>query len=186
MNNFNLMLFNFINGGAGYYHYLDSFVLFLTSYLAYGVSIAMGVYMLIWLPYKRSVPLERLHAMGRGAELALSAFFTWFIVKIIKIIVANPRPFVTLKDIHVLAPYESGYSFPSGHSSMTAAIATVVYFYNKRLGLLLYGFALVVGVSRVYVGVHYPVDVIAGLIIGYFIPYLVHRIFFRKRPKTTL
>ena len=181
MHNINLLIFNFINGGAGLYPALDVFLLFFTSYVAYGVSIGIGMYMTVVVPMRIEDGYKSIAAFKRGLELCISALTTWLIVKIIKTLIASPRPFITLTDIQVLSPHESGYSFPSGHTSMTTAIATVVYFYNKRLGTLLYLFALVVAISRIYVGVHYPIDVVAGFLIGILVPWGIHYVVIKRQ-----
>ncbi len=61
------------------------------------------------------------------------------------------------------------------------AIAIAVLPYHKRLGYILLAFAFVVGLSRLYVGVHYPFDVGVGFLIGYLIPKLIYKIFNKKR-----
>ena len=73
-------------------------------------------------------------------------------------VLAEVRPLVTEM------PFES---FPSAHAAITLALAIVVARYHRRLGKLLILFAVLVGLSRLYVGVHYPVDVIAGFVIGW-------------------
>ncbi len=95
------------------------------------------------------------------------------LVIFLKIVVAEPRPFLALSNVDLLTP-ESGSSFPSGHtaSSFTAATIIGLKYHNKTKGkkrwliypLLL--FAIVVGFSRIYVGVHYPYDVIFGSLLG--------------------
>lgn len=180
MNDLNIYIFNFLNSGARYYPRLDMFFIFLTSYLAYSVSIVIGLYVLFIVPFRREAALEKIRAIRQGFEFVLATGLTWVFVSVIKYWVAEPRPFMVLKEIQALLPNESGYSFPSGHSALTFAVATTVYLHHKRLGIYLYAFALVVAISRVYVGVHYPIDILAGALIGIFFSLLTHAILPKK------
>ncbi|HTX61790.1 MAG TPA: phosphatase PAP2 family protein [Methanobacterium sp.] len=94
------------------------------------------------------------------------------LVILLKYVIAEPRPFLTLNNV-VLLTAENGSSFPSGHTASSFAAASVIglKYYNRAQGkywliypLLL--FAVVVGFSRIYVGVHYPYDVIFGAMLG--------------------
>lgn len=114
----------------------------------------------------------------KGKKVAVLGLFALFvsnaIVYLLKFIIAEPRPFLTLPNVDLLV-YENGsYSFPSGHTASSFAAAVVIglkYKFNfrgKSYGLIypLLAFAGVVGFSRIYVGVHYPLDVAVGALIG--------------------
>lgn len=86
---------------------------------------------------------------------------------IIKPIVARPRPFIadpTLKDLLIVSP-PSGYSFPSGHTAIAFTSVTALTKYNKWVAFA-YIAAVMVGVSRIYLQVHYPSDVLCGALLG--------------------
>ncbi len=61
---------------------------------------------------------------------------------------------------------EADSSFPSGHAIFVFALATGVYYYNKTLGRWLFAASVLVGVSRIFVGVHWPYDIVAGAVLG--------------------
>ncbi len=172
--NFNTFLFSLINDGAGYYTVLDFIFVLLTSYIMYTVFFVLAIYIGMYTPLKMPKGPLRYQSLIRAIEITLALVSTWVITKVIKIIIAHPRPFEVFSDITVLAPIEGGTSFPSGHSSLTMALATAVYFYYPRLGKLLFAFAFVVGLSRIFVGVHYPLDVGAGLLLGYIVAKGIH------------
>lgn len=80
--------------------------------------------------------------------------------------VARPRPFESHQGLDVLVDGKTGYSFVSDHSSAAMAVAVGLYMVNRKLGLVGILIALLQGLSRVYVGVHYPTDVVGGLALG--------------------
>jgi undecaprenyl-diphosphatase len=89
----------------------------------------------------------------------LSFFIAISLAFLLKYLLAVPRPSISLID-------ESGFSFPSGHA--TAAFVSLPYLIKSKpkLKALWITLALIIAISRVYIGVHYPSDVLAGAIIG--------------------
>jgi undecaprenyl-diphosphatase len=92
--------------------------------------------------------------------------------RVLKPLVRRPRPSHALEDARVLGGKRGMKGFPSNHAAnITAAMTILAYFYRR----FLYGaifIAVIVSFSRIYVGVHYPLDVIAGAAIGALISYL--------------
>jgi len=80
--------------------------------------------------------------------------------------VGEPRPYTTLPHVLVLVSRSSDYSFPSDHAVMAGAVTAGVFLVNRRLGVVAGIAALLMCFARVYVGAHYPGDVLAGLIVG--------------------
>lgn len=85
---------------------------------------------------------------------------------IIKHLVARPRPFVINGAIELIIKAPSGFSFPSSHTATCFAMATAIYLFHKRLGIIAYIYAALVAFSRMYLYVHYPSDIIGGIALG--------------------
>ncbi|MFE9399711.1 phosphatase PAP2 family protein [Streptomyces flavidovirens] len=80
--------------------------------------------------------------------------------------VERPRPFNDHKGLEVLIAGKTDYSFVSDHATLAMAIAVGVFVANRKFGLAAIGLAVVAGFCRVYMGVHYPTDVIGGFALG--------------------
>lgn len=81
----------------------------------------------------------------------------------------RPRPYQVHQDIFVTGKPLDRFSFPSGHTLHAVAFGLVALFYLPLLAMLLIPFMVMVGMSRVILGLHYPSDVLAGAAIGYLI-----------------
>lgn len=91
---------------------------------------------------------------------------------LLKQIVARTRPYDAIPDLVPLVPRLNDFSFPSGHSAAAFSAAGVfVRTLPKRFGIPLLLFAIVIALSRLYVGVHYPSDVLCGVISGILLSY---------------
>ncbi len=84
---------------------------------------------------------------------------------ILKPLVCRERPF-SVEDFNLLIPAPDTWSFPSGHTALAFAVATVIFIHSRRWGYLALVYAILVGFSRLYFCVHWPTDVAAGEIIG--------------------
>lgn len=100
----------------------------------------------------------------------LAGFAGWvlqsIIIYIIKIFVHIPRPYLALNKIPLVILTPTDYSFPSGHACFAFFIATMIYLRNKKMGVIFYFMALLVGIGRVLANVHYPIDVLGGAMLG--------------------
>ncbi|HAS00193.1 MAG: PAP2 superfamily protein [Candidatus Moranbacteria bacterium GW2011_GWC2_37_73] len=98
----------------------------------------------------------------------------YLMAKISSLFYYNPRPFV-VEQFVPLIPHADNNGFPSDHTLLSAAVASVVYFFNKKLGALLLILALLVGTSRVLAGVHHAVDIAGSIIIAFVVSFLMYK-----------
>ena len=100
---------------------------------------------------------------------------------LLKNLVARTRPYEVVDGLHRIIEAQSDYSFPSGHTGSAFAVAVVVFLMGPRkIGVPVLVFAFVIAFSRLYVGVHFPTDVLGGALIGAVIAYLVCAVYRRK------
>jgi len=114
----------------------------------------------------------RLFAVVVGIGAAVAADM------LLKALFDERRPCLTIPHAYtvVACPGPTDYSFPSNHSAIAAALAAGVYLLHRRLGLIAAALAVLEGFSRVYLGMHYPHDVIVGLLVGAAVTVLVSRL----------
>lgn len=87
------------------------------------------------------------------------------LIKFIHFFINEPRPFVTF-NFEPLADNNPNASFPSRHATIMAIIAFAYTYFKSKWGIFFLIMMILVGVSRIYVGVHYPLDVLGGFITG--------------------
>ncbi|MBU6389754.1 phosphatase PAP2 family protein [Patescibacteria group bacterium] len=134
---------------------MDSFIIFGASYLFLIVGLG-AAYLFFVLPKEK-----RLSYVLAGA---ISGIIALILTKLAGAAYFDPRPFT--HGTHALIQHAPDNGFPSDHSVLSFTIALLVFTYNRRLGTVLMALAVLVAVCRVAVGVHTPLDVIAGAGIG--------------------
>lgn len=98
--------------------------------------------------------------------VATTALTTNFVTSLLKYAVQRDRPPTVVLDPEPLVGVPNTSSFPSGHTSTSFACAYVISRLAPRLTVYVFVLAALIGFSRVYVGVHYPIDVLAGAVLG--------------------
>lgn len=102
-------------------------------------------------------------------EIVFGTLTLWLLVEFIKALSDRDRPFITLETTRVVGWRERGDSFPSGHTTQIFFLMTL-FIHHFQFGMVvsavLYAVAALVGFTRIYVGAHYPRDVVAGVVLG--------------------
>ena len=102
-----------------------------------------------------------------GFCLLLAMAFTWLVNELaIKNVVCRPRPFNVIPELTTLVSKPTSWSFPSGHACASFSAAYVLTRLRGKKAAWVYVVAAVIALSRPYVGVHYPTDILAGAITG--------------------
>ena len=163
----NQSLFNYIHNFAGKNPLIDGIVIFFAVYPLYFLIVG---FLLLVIFQKGTRRKWYLFCEGALATLLARGIVT----ETIRYFYHHPRPF----DFYGFAPLipESGWSFPSGHMTFLFALATVVWFANKKWGIAYFLLALMSGIARIYVGVHWPLDVLGGMVIGIVCALFIHGI----------
>ena len=141
--------------------YVTTFMYHITS---------MGSILLTLMALYFIIKGSRSEKVAGVAVLASSVLEIIIVNGVLKHLIARPRPFVTYDEVVPLANILSEHSFPSGHTALVFSMAFVIYkLFPEIYGKVALVIACLVGFSRVYLGVHYPSDVLAGIIVGWFV-----------------
>lgn len=167
--NLDIYIFSQINNLALKYLWLDTLAIFLAKYLPY-LLVAVLVLFLI----------KDFKKYWKMVGIAFSAvIFSGIIVQLIRFIWYQPRPFIA-DQVNLLLSHSPTGSFPSGHAAFFFALSTIIYFQNKKAGILFLFASLLIGLSRVFSGLHWPSDILAGIILGIFSAWLINKLFFKN------
>jgi undecaprenyl-diphosphatase len=136
--------------------------------VAQGLSY-VGVWSAVWLALAVALAVLR-HRPALVVWTLAAAATAMVTTDAIKAATGRSRP-----DVDMLVPRPQSDSFPSGHASSSFACATVLGAFEPRLRVPLFALATLIALSRTYVGVHYPLDVIAGAAWGLLVGWVVLR-----------
>ena len=116
-----------------------------------------------------------LHVMAIKAMISIT--ISTGIGKLLKVSVTRLRPFIDIPNLNIKKIGIDKYSFPSGHTTGAFSLAVIIALYFPIFGFITIPLAFCVGISRMYIGVHYPTDVIMGIFIGSTCSLLTYRFF---------
>lgn len=109
-----------------------------------------------------------------GLEAIFALSFGQVFVQSLKRLMSRERPYKILEHLHTFGIELRDYSFPSGHTTASFSLATTLAVNLPKVAVVVLVLALIIGMSRIYLGVHYPTDVVAGIILGIFASLTIH------------
>jgi len=170
--NLDLYIFNYLNQFAGKWQILDSVAVFFAKYFEY-----ILLFFLLAFLFKKF--RKNFFIVFQAVFAAILSRFVF--ANIIRSLWFRARPFME-GNVNLLFLHDKTASFPSGHASFYFALSTIVYLYNKKWGIWFFIASFLIGVARVFAGVHWPTDILAGMILGIFTALIVNK-FFKKFKK---
>ncbi|MCY8004052.1 undecaprenyl-diphosphatase [Bacillus haynesii] len=160
----NYWLFTRIHQLANHNHILDGAMILITEKAIYMYALIL---LLIWIFGNRSYKISVLQA-GVTGILGLAANY------LLSLVYYEPRPFVA-HHVDVLIHHAADASFPSDHTTGALAISIAFWLYHRKIGSCLIAFGLLTGFSRIWVGHHYPVDVLGSILVALFVSLVMFR-----------
>ena len=168
------LLFYQINSLAGQNLLLDNLAIFFgNNYFGYVLLLILAI--VVFRNRKKYLPIL-IEAVTAGVIARLG------IVEIFRLIWHRARPYAG-NNVNLLFPHGQEYSIPSGHASFYFALSTIIYFYNKKLGIFFFASSFLICLARVFSGVHWPSDILAGAAVGIFSGWIIHIIFKKLKNK---
>jgi undecaprenyl-diphosphatase len=152
---------------------LDYFFVFLTKLGNFGIIwIIIAIYFMI---KKENRTLGIMIIFAFLGSLLITNLF-------LKNLIARPRPY-TMQTINLLIDRSNDFSFPSGHTSLSFAVAMMIYHFKKDIGKYAFILATLIAFSRLYLFMHYPTDVIAGVAIGILVADGIYFVYVKLKKK---
>lgn len=148
-----------INGLAGHSKLLDTFMVYSAKYLIFVVFAVVAICLGLYIYNKEWKP---------AIYVFISLVVTFILLQLAGLLNLDHRPFM---DHHLtqLVAHASGKSFPSDHTTASIGMALSLLYFTKykKTGVLVLLVALLIGFARVFVGVHYPLDILGGIVTGF-------------------
>ncbi|MGD1003543.1 MAG: phosphatase PAP2 family protein [Minisyncoccia bacterium] len=161
----NQTLFPFFYAAGHHNAFSDVLAIFFAEWLPYLLVLAFLVLVYYQKGWRRKVYLF--------CEAALAIILARGIVTTaIQCFYHEPRPFSFYNFTPLIS--ETGWSFPSAHAAWFFALALVIWFANRKWGWWFFALAVLMGLARIYAGVHWPMDVVGGAAVGLLCAWFVH------------
>ena len=163
-------LFKLINQGLA--NPIHDHAMVLATYLGLGITQAGFSLAFLMLGFA----MDRLDFRRAGYAGLVALTFSGVVSQVAKLIWDRPRPLLSMFDVRIVDNPLFVHSFPSGHTTTAFAVAVAFLVFVPRLRYAAIGLAFLTAVSRVYLGVHYPLDVTYGAILGALVGYASARL----------
>lgn len=160
--------FNFFYGYAHRNATLDFVISFTAQWYGLVILGALFIYL-----FKHKDNLKK--GITDLVVVSVTAVSAYVVAYVFKDAFHTLRPFDVLTSVKPLVA-ESGYAFPSGHATFFMALASSLWFYHKRLAVFFGVSAVLIGLARLASGIHWPIDILGGLFVGYAVGVTLHKL----------
>lgn len=174
----------FLLHGMAYTSSWFDFLVYLFAERIDGYVVLFGILFILLHTHKHRENISRLlsrRSLAEGLYVILGILLSWGISYLMKEGFSFPRPFIKFPEVLPLFLYGGYDSFPSGHSTLFASLATSIFLYHKRVGIFFVIAAILIGISRIVAGVHFPIDVVTGWLLGMTVSLLVYKFLVDKK-----
>lgn len=148
-------------------NFLDKFM----TYITYIGSTQFGVLFCLI-----SLILTKFSIHLFGFKLTLAMLLSTLLSNIIKKSVNRIRPYIKLNNLNAIKIGVDNYSFPSGHTTSAFTMSAMLSLFFPKLSVVFIILSTLVGISRIYLGVHYPTDAAFGTLLGSICSFLIFKI----------
>lgn len=163
--NLDYLIFQKINNLVGQCLWFDKLMVFLAEDLIYLMAVFGLIYLFAYQKnWKKILKVISAIILSRGIITEIIRFFYY-----------RPRPFLT-HQVNNLISHDISGSFPSGHMTFIFPLIYFVALANKKIGLVFIVLGVLMGIARIYVGVHYPLDILGGIILGVLSAWFVEKL----------
>ena len=167
----NISIFRAVNDIGKEFPDINPLFIFFAEYTVYCLMLVLLFY---WLTRNT-----------QNKVMVVSAVISFFIAeatgKLIGLLYSHQQPFAVWSGVNKLIEKEVGNSFPSDHTIVFFSVCISIALFRKRFWYLWVALALILSISRIYVGVHYPVDILVGALLGTIAAILVYKFISRQR-----
>jgi len=156
----------------------DQIVIFIADIFPYIVVVLAAVFLLFHNEVLSSPnPIKEFIKKWKEITLVFfSSVLAWFLAYVLKYLFHTGRPFDVFSSVTSLFS-ETGYAFPSGHATFFMALAFSIFFSHKKVGYVFIFFALLIGIARIVAGVHFPIDILGGFVLGFAIAFFLKNVY---------
>lgn len=174
MNSVNISLFRLINDLGFQLKFMNPIIAFIAEY---GVFLLAFWMILCWFSTH-----EKVHARVVLLGSLISFLISEVIGKVLGTFIEHPQPFAALPDVTQLISHEIDNSFPSDHTILFFSICMMFFLGSKSSKRVFYLIAAsIVGIARIWAGVHYPIDILVAALIGILVASILYPIITRSK-----